>query len=418
MAQSIREHLIEQFLITAYPDKRQRVHAIRWLAWIACRMGTSQDLPWWDIPAWIPRWQIRVARGTVFGLMAGLAFGFLFGIGINVNGNGFGGGIKDGLGAGLVVALGVGFWVGLAARRRTPPSRRKRWLLGRLVTALAAAYGFWRIAGPDVGPVIGLAAVTAAVIPRGRLRVTRAIVAGIVAYVVAGFVVGAFNANEVPVWFNPYLVVSIDFGLAYGVSGGLVFGLRDVPQALVFRKPRRRELGRIVVVGVLFFPLLVLVFLNLWTTPVADSPSATAVGTYRADRRTSVIFGLALGLAGGLVFGFLGWLMVEWDEHSSGGPTGLAIGLGPGLAIGLGLGLWAGLGVAVAAGQVPMVKLTELILSPPWGRRAHFRRLLEDALDRQVLRQAGSVYQFRHAALQAHLAAQHLQPGPGTAARP
>ena len=60
-------------------------------------MGTSQDLPWWDIPAWIPQWQIRVARGAVFGLMAGLAFGFLFAIGINVNGNGFGGGIKYGL---------------------------------------------------------------------------------------------------------------------------------------------------------------------------------------------------------------------------------------------------------------------------------------------------------------------------------
>jgi hypothetical protein len=34
------------------------------------------------------------------------------------------------------------------------------------------------------------------------------------------------------------------------------------------------------------------------------------------------------------------------------------------------------------------------------GRRAHFMSLLEDALAKQVLRQAGAVYQFRHAQLQ------------------
>jgi hypothetical protein len=37
-------------------------------------------------------------------------------------------------------------------------------------------------------------------------------------------------------------------------------------------------------------------------------------------------------------------------------------------------------------------------------------RLLEGALDRQVLRQAGAVYQFWHAELQDHLAARHRRP--------
>jgi hypothetical protein len=45
-----------------------------------------------------------------------------------------------------------------------------------------------------------------------------------------------------------------------------------------------------------------------------------------------------------------------------------------------------------------------------WLPLHYFRRLLEDALDRQLLRQAGAVYQFRHAALQDHLAATCPQP--------
>jgi hypothetical protein len=44
------------------------------------------------------------------------------------------------------------------------------------------------------------------------------------------------------------------------------------------------------------------------------------------------------------------------------------------------------------------------------GRPVRFMRLLETALQRQVLRQAGAVYQFRHAALQDYLADLHTSP--------
>ncbi len=57
-----------------------------------------------------------------------------------------------------------------------------------------------------------------------------------------------------------------------------------------------------------------------------------------------------------------------------------------------------------AFGQVPLVKLTEIILTCRWRDRAHFHRLLEEACERQVLRQAGTVYQFRRALLQDQLA--------------
>lgn len=42
--------------------------------------------------------------------------------------------------------------------------------------------------------------------------------------------------------------------------------------------------------------------------------------------------------------------------------------------------------------------------------RESFQRFPKDAFDRKLLRQAGKVYQFRHAALQDHLAMKDSQP--------
>ena len=95
--------------------------------------------------------------------------------------------------------------------------------------------------------------------------------------------------------------------------------------------------------------------------------------------------GLAVGLTVGLAFGFL-------------------IGL-IGLAFGLAFGLAAGL----TAGSTPKVGLIELALVTTGAGRVNFMQLLEDVHHREVLRQAGAVYQFRHAELQVHLAKIHRQ---------
>ena len=73
-------------------------------------------------------------------------------------------------------------------------------------------------------------------------------------------------------------------------------------------------------------------------------------------------------------------------------------------------GLGAGLPIWLLAAQVPLVKLTELVLACQGSGRVHFLYLLEEAFSRQVLRQAGAVYQFRHAALQDRLAETYSQP--------
>jgi hypothetical protein len=217
----------------------------------------------------------------------------------------------------------------------------------------------------------------------------------------------------------------ITFGLGFGMAFAIVGRLSGDPYTLAFRLPRPRELGPVFgfgIAGATGFGLMgwsagvvafgtyssnrelglglagglvfgwVIGLFSLWATPISSSPSATPGATYRSDRRTSVILGITIGLAVGVVF----TLAYE--------PVG---GLEAGVAAGIGFGLAGTFTASFAFGQVPLVKLTELILTCRWRYRVHFHRLLEDACERQVLRQAGTVYQFRHAMLQDRLATRY-----------
>jgi hypothetical protein len=367
---AVIEHLIDRFLITAYPEERQREHAITWLAWIAHHMGTSQDLQWWDIPSWIPRWKLRLTRGVMVGLAIGLV--------IVIGGIPFGGKPEAMLYTGLACGLLAGLVAGLVARIRAihpgtprtqvPPQRR------RLTGDRAFGLVFGLVFGVAFGLAYGLVA---------------GIAAAIVTWLTAGLAFG----------------LEATFASSTRTLPRLGFGVSGAPQTLVPRWPRARELASIIMIGLVFFPLLVPVFLNLWASPIADSPSSTAVGTYRADRRTSIIYGLVYATALGLLAGLLAGLIAG---HAAGPLAGLVAAIGWGLVTALATSLTAWL----VAGQVPLVKLTELILIPRHRGNVNFLRLLEEAFARQVLRQAGALYQFRHAALQARLAAIYYQNPP------
>jgi len=318
---AVREHLLTQLLVTAYTDEYQRTHATRWLAWIAGQMGTSRDLSWWEIPAWVPLWKLRL----IFGGAAGLLFGLAVGLAIAH--------VADpaaGLVTGIAAGSVFGSMVALSLKRvrgisRLPRAFVLRWPPRRLLAwILLFSLGVGLMMGLILWLSVGLAVV-----------------------------LGAGPASRA----GP--------GLAFAFVAGFAFGL---------------------VIGLAVF------YGFVCTTPVAASASATAVSSYRADRRTSVIAGLVIGSVAGVVGGF-----------------------GFGLAVGIAAGLGAGLLAALVAVQVPVVKLTEIILSFQEGSRVNFRRLLEDALDRQLLRQAGTVYQFRHAALQDHLAVMNSSRKTGSA---
>jgi MFS family permease len=149
------------------------------------------------------------------------------------------------------------------------------------------------------------------------------------------------------------------------------------PQAINPRRPSRREvhgllLSAIVVVALL--PALV----RQWRTPAAGKPGATPARTYRADRLTCLITGLAW-VPLGVLFGWFSGaaLSAPWDR----------------LALVYGLAIWVF--AAMLTGSYPLLKTAEFVLMLGWGERIRFLPLLEDAADRGVLRRDGASYGFR-----------------------
>lgn len=131
-----------------------------------------------------------------------------------------------------------------------------------------------------------------------------------------------------------------------------------------------------------------------------QQPRGDPLKVHRTDRRRTAVAGLVFGLSTGLVIGLATGL-------ASGSAIGLAIGLVSGLLTALGFAVVIGAGAAMWLGVAQVVWLVR-------GRPVRFIPLLETALRQHVLRQAGSVYQFRHAALQDYLAGLHTSSGART----
>jgi hypothetical protein len=307
---AVRRHLIQRIMTTAYPLDNEREHAIRSLAWIADHMNGSRDLRWWDIPAWIPFWQLRAGVGLgvalVIGLGGGMGGGIVFGpvFGIDLA-------LAFGLAGGLIVAFLGGLAAGSGEPRSLIIRRPRLWQLRSLILS-------GRVSGLVAGLVVGLGG-------------------GLISGLRGGFVSG--------------LLFGLLLGLVGGFVGGLVGGLVD----------------------------------GVWSVPLAHNPALTPESAYYSDRHASVVSGIMGGLAGGLMGGLVFW--------AAGGLVGI-----------LGVGLGAGLGVGVGVGPTFLVGVTELVLRMRWHQRVCFIEILQKAHQRQVLRQAGGVYQFRHAELQDRLA--------------
>lgn len=276
----------------------------------------------------------------------------------------------------LVLGLGSGLASGLAVG-----------LADRLASGLTV--------GLTIGLVVGLASGLA-----GRLtgrfagRLAAGLVGGLM-FGLAGWLVGGLTVG---------LTFGLMGGLASGLTSRLMGGIGKRPQAIIPRRPRLRELPRLLASGLaiglagwlaagMTFGLtagfavgLLFGLLDLWTVPLPRAPTGTPDTTYRMDRRTSTAGGLAIGFAGGLAFG-------------------LKFELTLGLAFGLTFGITGGL----ARGSAQMIWLIQFILMITGAGRVNLIKLLKDAHQRQVLRQAGAVYQFRHAEFQEHLAKIHHQ---------
>jgi hypothetical protein len=142
---------------------------------------------------------------------------------------------------------------------------------------------------------------------------------------------------------------------------------------------------------------------RVWGIPVARAPAATPRGTFR---RTQLAC-LTSGLVGGLAVAVSSCCAVGITLVDSVGTT-MALAAGP--VVGLLLGAPAGFFYGQKKAQVRLVRLAEQMLLLTGKGRGTLLNALEDAHRRQVLRQAGAVFQFRHAELQDQLARTHRSP--------
>jgi hypothetical protein len=112
--------------------------------------------------------------------------------------------------------------------------------------------------------------------------------------------------------------------------------------------------------------------------PMDNLPATTPLESYRADRQFAFVSSAISLLIAGSLIPVMGWAL----------PAVIA-----GCAI-----------VAAALGPALSLGALEVSLTLRGRGRIRFMHFLDDALRRQVLRQVGPMYQFRHAALQEYLA--------------
>jgi hypothetical protein len=277
-------------------------------------------------------------------------------------------------------------------------------------------------------------------IGRWQFSLVRGLLVGLVVGPASGLIGGLLLGLSFVLWEGERLLVGLVMGLVFGLVVGLVFGLvggligglvgglrtRAVtpPRSMTIRWPTRQDLrsairrepwswllpgamlvamlvlglGGSVLVGVLVFGLWIITFqlVEVWRVPLAAASDATPHSVYQKDVRSQLRGAVLTGLVCGLLFG-LWYALLGLSEDLT---LGLVFGPISGLAIGLTILLEFVVSNNAAAASLLFTQMA-LRLRRRWVR---FMPLLETALAGQVLRQAGAVYQFRHADLQDRLA--------------
>lgn len=357
-AESISDHLLTSFVHTAYRrqpldravglDQRWSVdQATRWLRFIATHLTRRRttDLAWWEFGTALR----RAPRTLVLGLFAGITAT-----------------VVDWLVEGAASAFGVE--IGILP---------------------------WFVSGPLIG-VLGA-------------------VLMVISY---GLVIG--RAVPMPLYFKIGLRggwrsnAEAKARLRNGVACGFLFGVSFGTAHKVLQVVTTRSTGALAVwiVDALMFGLVyalgvafVFWILNMIETPVDLASAGEPADLINSNRA------LLLGPSFALVPLFAGYIVATaniLDSLDAGRPFGLELDWAPSLVV------VAGLVSALGGGAGYMFGMT------PWGQWLVFGRIwlpltgrlpwavvafLEDACQRGALRQSGPYYQFRHARLQAHLAA-------------
>ncbi|MGW5437128.1 NACHT domain-containing protein [Nocardia asteroides] len=205
---------------------------------------------------------------------------------------------------------------------------------------------------------------------RGR-RLTRSLITGLVVGSVVGVALTVLPTagNVVLSWMKGQPMDDVDATLSLALFIGLSMGS----------------------------PIGTVVGFARWArSPGVADPSRTPLSTYRDSRNLTALLVAALGLVGWLAVGLLGVFVGYWRGWEDMLQMMLAYGL-----LGLVLGAMIGLILEISCfGFVVRTWWLALTGKLPW----HVMSFLDDAYRLGLLRASGVAYQFRHAALQDHLA--------------
>lgn len=355
---TIEHHLLNAFLIVAYGDglaqpgsppgsaliRYSSERASEWLRFLATSLKApgDPDLAWWQLEYSVPRLTRGILVGLVTGLVFGLTEGYLFG-----------------LTNGLVLALGFGLATGFAAAygHSRKPSRIKirfrgngRSLLHRLAVSLTIGLIVSSVADPVVG-ILHTGVVMAILTSHLWLDVPPDLTTASSPIDVlkqdrrAALTLGAMLALAFALITGTGLTAGSGQGLPASMMSGLTNALPNAAVGTIMGGFLYRRVGALA-----------------YGTAGAVMG---ALATYLDPETTPWTFALAAGAGYGLKIGCLGMLSRAWGAFTF-------------------TRLWLAL-----TGHLPL----------------RLMRFLDDAHRRGVLRQSGTVYQFRHDHLRDHLAA-------------
>lgn len=351
---TVEHHLLNAFLVVAYEDRPAQPgsalirysleRASKWLRFLATapKAAGDPDLAWWQLEHSVP----RLTRGTVAGLVTGLVFGltegYLYGPTI-----------------GLIFALVFGLATGFAAHYGHPrkPSRIKirfhgngQSLLRRLAASLAIGLIVSSVADPATG-IVHMSVVM--IILTAHLWLD--------------------TPPDLTTASSPMDVLEQDRRAALTLGAVLALGFASITTASMTVAP-------VDGLAVGMMSGLISILLN--------AALGTILGGFLYRRPGAIAYGIAGAVVGALA-GDSSHEPMHWT-------FALASGVGYGLKIGC-------LGVLSRAWGT--FAFTRLWLALTGRLPLRLMRFLDDAHRRGVLRQSGTVYQFRHEHLRDHLAA-------------
>ncbi|MFH8570416.1 NACHT domain-containing protein [Streptomyces sp. NPDC017993] len=359
--EQLEDHLLDNFTTTVYrslPEHRPGSERRRtfdperaqyWLGYLAhhlTRLDTP-NLEWWRLGHGLHRTTRTLVTALVICVSIGLVDGV---VGTLFDPLEFQ--VADGLVVGLLAGLlfGMAYWLMVAAKdAAVEPSGVRMKIFGR--------EGKTR--------------------RRSLRRLAIGVLCGLIFGACYGFVHGVFN--------GVLAHIDVPTMLAAGLGDGIIYGL-------VFALGAGPTLG----------------LLTLFETPLDIRSAVNPVSLLRTNHRTVVTQLLVWAPTFGILVG-VGFVVVIKPLPAILGP--FVWSLTTALKLGVISGLGGALGYALsltAWGQWAVFARIWLPLTGrlPWAVVA----FLEDAYQRGVLRQAGAVYQFRHARLQHHLAHAYRSP--------